>query len=421
MNQQSFLILLLLLRRVHSFQLLRSKQHIHSWWKGFQSTKNSNWNIGDNWEQLSKNASYVDSSSFFNVDAASKAARDLEEFMKIDDRNEEILDEMFPIGYVDDDDNDDQDYTEDAFTQNIIDSIQTESLDPNGPCLYDTQRSMQKVKEAKSISFEDEIGQEISLLVRCNERPNTLLIDGGRALPALTDDQKYDISQLVKKRQQIMMLDLGNEADNNENSVEFEVTDFFMESVKTIFNWHAKQISVEEGKSINVLDSKGIASWLSKSLEESVGPHDKRVPLVLSKYGTYGSGILTENQFIRLYYDAVTMGLDKNDRVTEKHAVNLMKKMKMNVSNVDSVWRDFQNHHIDPPIVTVHAELQAKLDDEYGVYANPTMDTMDECEILEWKSHGQNSLLRPKSSHELVEFTRDRTAPKRIRDGSFGT
>lgn len=452
----SILPLLLLTKGVEPFQTSRTiKVHRHylSRWSfasdlqslKSKSSKNSVWGIGDDWQKLSDDDSYVDSSSIFNVDTASKAANDLEQFMNsIGDKDEmQQQDDIFFSEYFHDyhdlnantadipDIADAADNAkasleeEDAFTQSVIDKIQTESLDPDGPALYDLhghnpfkQRSSTQ-DTSSTLSFSsDDLGQdqEIALLVRCNERPNSLLVDGGRALPTLSDEEKYDVYQLVCK---ILKSDSLGQDSSDEQSFYFEPTDFFRESVTKIFNVHAKVIKVEGGRNIKVLGYAQIASWLSKSLGESVGQHDKRISVVMSKYATYGSGILTEEQFMTLYLDAVMIGLDDANKMKEVKTSNFMNKMKMKVSDVMSVWRDFKNHGILPPIVTVHEELQAKIDAEYGTYDFLNMDAMDECEILEWK-HNESSPRRSKSSHEKVELTRDRQTTKRIRDGEFG-
>ena len=376
----------------------------------FHQTKNSDWNVGDDWSKLSSDSNSIDSSYIFNVDAASKAALELEQWMKENNDSDSFIydcDDDDPIALTPTENDD--------FEQSIIDSIQSESLDPNGPALYDTLNTSNE--NTKSISVIDEIGREISFLIRCNERPNQLLVDGGRALPDLSDEEKYDISQLVSKKLKSPSI----EKDTNENSYEYEPEDFLIQSVKKIFGWHATEVKGNKGKNIKILDYKGIASWLSKSLGESVGQHDKRIPLIMSKYATYGSGVLTEEQFLNVYIDAVMTGLNSANRKKEKNASNMMKRMKMKSADVMSVWRDFQNHDILPPIVTIREELQTKIDLEYGSRDHfGRMEEMDECEILEWK-HDQHFLRRLKSSHELVELSSDHKTPKRMRDGEFGT
>lgn len=407
------LILALLVAPVNSFSL--TFHHHDAVSVSCHQTKNSNWNVGDDWSELSSSASTIESSSIFNVDAAAKAALDLEQWMNEDNdgekNQEEIFDfgddnERFPVPSVDDD-----------LMQNAIDTIQSYSLDPNGPALYDTFDSINV--GTKTVNFVDEIGKEIALLVRCNERPDELLVDAGKALPSLSDEEKYNVFQLVNKKQS----PLSETTDNSMSSHEYEPSAFLIDSVNAIFRCHAKARKIDEDTSLKVLDYVGIASWLSKSLDESVGQHDKRTAVIMSKYATYGTGFLTAEQFMEVYVDAVMRGLDNTKKHEEKQALNLLKKMKMKAADVMSVWRDFKNHDILPPIVTIREELQAKIDAQFGTYDQfSNMEVMDECEILEWKNDEDlTRSRRSKSSHELVELASDRKTPKRIKDGEFGT
>ena len=381
------------------------------------------WGIGDDWNDLSSHNtanSDFDSSSIFNVDVASQAANELEEWMK-KEQQEGGLGGDGHIG-VDLDGStssttmNQQKFIEDDIINNAIDLIQSESLDPNGPALYDTTFHSRNTFDdyTQTLSFADELGKEISLLVRCNESPHDLLVDGGRALPALNDEEKYNISQL---------LEIGVE------SKKYEPTEFFLDAVSTMFKTHAKLM-----EDVEVLDHKGVASWLSQSLDEKVSRHDKRIAIIMSKYATYGSGILTKKQFLRVYLDASMVGLDVSNKKREKHNSNLMRMMKLKQATLKDVWRDFENHGIVPPIVSIREELQSKIDEKYGKLSGGkgVAGTMDECEILEWKSEQEldDAVDRPrdeqtsgntrKSSHELVELSSDKRTPRKLRDGEFG-
>ena len=101
---------------------------------------------------------------------------------------------------------------EDEFIQNTVDLIQCPIVDPNGPALYDTRlHSQQQVYSSTRTSsratttstsssshqsqtnqeWEENMAKEIGLLVRCNEVPDMLLVQEGRALPELTQQEFY--------------------------------------------------------------------------------------------------------------------------------------------------------------------------------------------------------------------------------------
>jgi hypothetical protein len=427
-----------------SNSILRTKTH-HKEFLSTRTTTTSihgkkhkpSWGVGDDWGNLSINGgenSSFDSSSIFNVDAATVAARDLEKWMSNNDdqENEDSDDKDTNI----DDEKADKNSSlssrmskqDDEFIHNAIDTIQSESLDPNGPALYDTFDSSSFEDYTKSVSFTDELGKEISLLVRCNESPHEILVETGRALPELNDEDKYDVSQLVTHQKQ--QKSTGTAAAVGS---EFEPTEFLVNSVREMFMQHAKAIKKDENCNQMVLDYAGVASWLSKSLGWKVSQHDKLVPVVMSKHATYGSGVLTEDQFMNIYMDAVTIGLDSANKQKERKSLQMLKRMKLNQANLKDVWRDLQNHGISPPIVSIREELQAKIDAEHGnKNTGSKMEMMDECEILEWGNDAHSTLRTStnskmegatsdtkRSSHEFIELSSDHKTPKRLRDGEF--
>lgn len=289
-------------------------------------------------------------------------------------------------------------------------------LDPNGPALYDTKRGFDAY--SKSVHFLDDLGTEIGLLVRCNESPDDLLISEGRALPPLTDDEKYDVKQLVEM----------DEVKNSENG-QYKPTPFFANAIKTMFRSHA---TTNGGKEEAVMKAEEIAKWMSQSLNEAVGRHDKRVTVTISRFGTHGSGALTEKEFINLYEEAVISSMDWHQ--TRKVGA-VMKKMRMEAPTQKSVWRDLENHGFFPPIIEERKKLQEEIDIKVGLVVQDTnkMDTiMDECEILELGDDEHSaprassmsqmvgaSASTKKSSHEFVELASDNKTPKRLRDGDF--
>lgn len=104
------------------------------------------------------------------------------------------------------------------------------------------------------------MGSEISMLVHCNESPEELLIDGGRALPPLSKEERDHVTQLVAKK-----------GDGT-----YAPTDFFRNAISTMFREHCVSVKVDE-TDIPVLNAASVGRWMTKSIgEESVGPHDKR-------------------------------------------------------------------------------------------------------------------------------------------------
>ena len=126
-----------------------------------------------------------------------------------------------------------------------------------------------------SVSFEDDMGDEIALLVRCNEQPQSMLVQEGRALAPLTNEEKYDPSQLV------------------ELFVEQWVPSKFLDkSVAAMFEMHAKRSSDQITK---IMDAACVAEWYQQSLQsiQTIGPHYKRLLCMLASYSSYGTGYLT--------------------------------------------------------------------------------------------------------------------------------
>jgi hypothetical protein len=106
-----------------------------------------------------------------------------------------------------------------------------------------------------SDSTAEQEAEEIGFLIRCNQIPNKILAGEGRGLEPLSDEEKYDLSQLLMKNVQ--------------------VTSFFNESIVKIFQRHS---SFDSSVGIRVLDRDGIAKWMTTCLQdESVSKNDKRV------------------------------------------------------------------------------------------------------------------------------------------------
>uniref|UniRef100_A0A7S4N167 Uncharacterized protein n=1 Tax=Odontella aurita TaxID=265563 RepID=A0A7S4N167_9STRA len=366
-------------------------------------SKSNEWSAADDWASLSDDNNPVDTSTIFNVDLARDAALEMGK------------------SQVDDDARD----PEDVFVFDAVDSIINPMPDGTDPPLYDTASSFENYVETQS--FIDDAGKEIGLLVRCNESPEDLLVSEGRALPPLTDEERYDPAQLVN-----ISIEKGQPV--------IEPTTFLSNAAAVMFQEHAVlQKGRDDGP---VLDAGAVAKWMSKSLNESVGRHDKRVLSVISRYGLYGSGVLQEPEFESLYMDAVASGLDRQmSAVTlkgngPKRQKAMMKQLRMDQPGIQSVWRDLSNHGISSPVEMKREKEETEIEQKYGKRAS-TADAgqtiMDECEILGWDEHDYSSTYfniedegndlatsKKKGSHVNVELSSDSMTPKRIRDGQFG-
>ena len=386
--------------------------------------KSSDWSVGDDWNSFSSSSDAIDTSDIFNIDVTAKAAQELEQWMNghnSTSTNAGEIQQLQNNGKV-------ATSVDDDFTRNLIDLIQSETIDPNGPQLYDTTVTTKSMSSTTTVSSVDEQGREIAFLVRCNESPQELLIDGGRALPELSHEEKYNVSQLttLQELSTDTTSSTSSSSSSSTSSEKYKPTDFLIKSVHTMFRTHAKTITSVNDKKVNTLDAKGVASWLAQSLDESVGPHDKRIAVIMSKYSTYGTGMLTQEQFMTIYLDAVMLGLDGDNKEKELRTKHVMKKLKMKVATVMDVWRDLNNHGIQPPIMTIRQELQAKIDAEHGAQKIQSgSDSMDECEIVGWdkiqdSTKSTTGSVSTKRSYQDVDLSSDLKTPKRIRDGEFG-
>ena len=209
---------------------------------------------------------------------------------------------------------------EDAWIEDVIDEIHNDFSTLDAP-LYDTSFDEQIVDRR---SVEDSIlgnmDKEIAMLVRCNERPDSLLIEEGRALPPLEKEARNDISQLVVWRE-------GT----------FEATDFLKHSVSKMFSEHAVP-SIHDGSLC--MDRGCVAAWMTKSLHKEekgkVSQHDRRVLKTMSDFGEYGSGRLVEENFQNLYLHCIvgdTSNLSSD--LAQRH-------LKWRQEFRDAVWRDIR-------------------------------------------------------------------------------
>lgn len=381
----------------------------------------SGWGVADDWSSLSSENAVPDTDAIFDSDLAADAAREIEvqnaesarHYDRSDPKNEE----------------------DSKFIHETVDFIHHNGAvyEPaaGDPALYDTASSFESY--AHSVHFLDKAGEEIGLLVRCNKRPEELLIQEGRALAPLTTEERDSVDQLVKEVK-------GASAGT------YEPTDFLVRSVSTLFHEHSVTAESDE----TFLDAAGVASWMTKSLgsDESghVGAHDKRVMAVISRYGTYGTGQILESELLTLYLDTITSALVERQAMEGRKVALAGKKvlpawkkeLKLSQPTIENVWRDFRNHGIISPVEEQHAAKQEEINQEYGILTlsenqrasvSDHNTLMDECEILGWSDDSTYNLHsmheatlesdNKKSSFELVELASDNKTPKWIRDGEF--
>ena len=147
----------------------------------------------------------------------------------------------------------------------------------------DTKASSSRRGGTDSISANTQLimDDEIAMLIRCNEQPDSLLIEEGRAIVPLTPAEQDDITQLVHW---------------NEHTQCYEATEFLQQAVSTMFHTHATTHAArrsERNKSNGsikglCMDRVAIAAWMTKSLkhdaalqeQQKVSQHDKRVAQV---------------------------------------------------------------------------------------------------------------------------------------------
>lgn len=366
------------------------------------------WGIGDNWDELwsTENDTPIIELSNENFYDDRKKWGSLESSSSYEPTSEELL-------------------IEDA-----VDAIH-QNQNPSDPPLYDTASSFETFLDSEE--FLDEAGREISMLVRCNESPEALLIDQGRKLKPLSDSERYDATLLVT---------LNHSKCNGDDSPQlcqhYTSTTFFNNSVDKMFHKYARppKVTKETNKSLVVLDAQGISSWMSTCLDDNVGSHNKRVRAVISRYGTYGTGYLSSSEFHQLYLDAVLSGLkSQTDAQYFGAKRSAYGRVKLNEPDISSVWRDLKKHGIFSPAEQEYNAKKAEIDSKLQRDAHrKDTDIFDECEILDWGSLGSGvssggipqkkrdtseKVPVERSSHKLVELANDNKTPNRLRDGEF--
>jgi len=419
------------------------------------SSRLKSWGIGDNWSTLSSTENEnkfdpMDPNSYSTVLSEneeednsdndtfeqSSIRRDEKEDNKKKYKEQQILDETIDILYE---------------HKGIVSATEDWS---KIPALYDTAQSFDTY--TKSETFIDDAGKEIALLVRCNQLPETLLIEEGRALVPLTDEERFHSSQLLSLMDQEQ--DQDSQINNKkEKEDQYQTTPFFDQSISQLYHTYAKPQKISPTLERAVMDAKGVSAWMSACLNESVGKHDKRVHAVMSRYSTYKTAYLESFQFHQLYLDAVLAGIGNENGNHRKTVTSKTKyggvnspfnRLKLEQPDLSSVWRDFKAHDIRSPVEREYQKKEEFIHSSKGTSTtnHPSQSSIssgsgrtqntdlfiDECEILDWGSAGdeeghhvqtsnsENSEnRRDRSSHKSVELSSDGKTPKRLRDGTF--
>ncbi|CAB9526632.1 Ferredoxin [Seminavis robusta] len=218
---------------------------------------------------------------------------------------------------------------EDMWLNDVIENILQTPL--SSTPLYDTgfaasQKTMAS-PEQQQRAFEENMAKEIAMLVRCNESPEDMLVQAGRALPELTTLQKTDVAQLLTWN------------DKQDNA--WEPTPFLQEAIATMFKRHATAIrnnNNDTTTTTTTMDAKAVSRWMTQSMGSDldsyttrgrsrsakdlvedmdhstrttkkvvkIGPHDSRVLKLLSQYSKYGTGRLRLENLQQVYMDALT-------------------------------------------------------------------------------------------------------------------
>jgi len=276
-----------------------------------------------------------------------------------------------------------------------IERINLPIIQLDDPQLYDLEESTNE----SSQNFEENLSKEIALLVRCNQSPDQLLYQEGRAIRPLTEQERYDISQLVHE--------------------EWKPTEFLIHSVSSLFERYCTKSHNKDDQEDEepMLTAAGVAEWMTIGTGRVIGKNDMRVSLFISKYSTYGTGALSESQLLQVYVDAIQRVVQEEEVSALGHGPVLAK----------SVWRELENHGIYSPNVQKEKDLQRTFYEVTQKSTEAVSIQMDECEILDeidnksYPSVASNGINHPgRSSHMSVELCSDKRTPKRIRDGQFG-
>ena len=416
------------------------------------------WGIGDDWSALS--ADTVPNTYSSDYDIMSEAAQIMQ------DQEEQFSHQWETASDGDDNiSSTNQENTKvikhpsDDFVENAVDMIagNMDYNEPGGVQLYDTVASTnsQSKRDLKRKIEED----ELSFMIRCNQTPEQLLIEKGRALPELTDEMKYSVEYLLEK---VSMADLDQSL-----KLRPKMTKFFRRGVKKMFDTHAvKEVST----GTKILDREALSKWMSTciasplqtSSKYKVGAHDNSISVLLSRYSkTHGSGRLTYDEFNDLYLEVAWSGYVRDVRENKANYLSndvsykipsadegVLIRGKKNTehllkeASIELIWRDLEAYGCFSPAEEERIKLLEEITYSSSSFTPNNSDLlMDECELFDeyedrlarqtyYSDDNENDMIgverdwglvekREKGSHKLVEMTTDGQVPKRIRDGQF--
>ena len=491
------------------------------------TTKKTTWDVADDWNSLSSSSAVLsgifalnddDDDDDDNIDdVAGSAAGRWEESSSliIDGDIDEDVDTKDQHGVTTTLRNimnvDNADFVEDA-----IESI-SNNLDYNDPDdlvgLYDAYSSTSaasaiptrttvgdnRMKKAMKDGMKEE--EEIALVVRCHRSPQGLLVEQGKALPELTVAMKYSPRHLL-------MSTISDDDDDDDDKgmmlpLKPKATPFLDDAIRRIFRTYSTG-----GMDDDIMDRDAIAKWMTTCISsplppppisttvtttsssfsvvanmaiENIGPYDRDVSAVLSRYSQkFG---LTLSEFSDLYLEATWAGyindiaqkrisLYDDDNIDDVNETTRQYKfpspslgilyqdrkntegMILKLASLSIVWRDLEAHGIFSPAeeerVRTLLEMESlhpssTTEDSNRNKNNLHPSLMDECVLFDeyeerlsrrnsedndedddimgvesaWDFLKRKDGGREKSSHELVEMTTDGKTAKRIRDGQF--
>jgi len=473
------------------------------------TTTTSSWGLGDDWSTLSSDneaattmptaSSSASSSSAENgsFDVMDEAARILEEQEKMmSEWDTTTATASASASSVEGTNLNDsthvktsaEEYDDEYFVENAVDMISshTDYNDPADMKLYDTVKmastsSSSTTKEEKQQSSSSMVDQEeeIAFMIRCNQSPQQLLVSQGRAMPELTDREKYNPEFLLERTTTSSATAAAVTASAGGDDpiilpLQPKATEYLERAVDKMFNAHSIDDHANNEK---VLDRKALSKWMTKCVSSPlkpsesyvIGPYDGSISATLSRYSTsHGSGRLTLSEFRALYLEVTWSGYvhsiihrenaDAGGEGQQHHPIipssaaragvlfagkpNTEKMLKG--ATLSLVWRDLEAHEIFSPAeeerVSTMMEMERLRAETTMITTNNDPLLLDECELFDdyeerlshRVAHNDNDddslgtegawdflARKEKSSHESVEMARDGKTPKRIRDGQF--
>ena len=416
------------------------------------------WGIGDDWSKLSADSADLPkitySSDYDIMSEAAQIMQDQEE--QFSQQWETASDGGDNISSTNDENAKAIKHPPDDFVENAVDMIagNMDYNEPGGVQLYDTISSTnsQSKRDLKRKIEED----ELSFMIRCNQTPEQLLIEKGKALPELTDEMKYSVEYLLEKVSMDQHLPL---------KLQPMMTKFFQRSVKKMFDTHSiKEVDTDT----MILDREALSKWMStcitsplqNSSKHKIGAHDNSISILLSRYSkTYGSGRLTYDEFNDLYLEVAWSGYVRDVRENKANYLSndvsykipsadegVLIHGKQNTehllkeASIDLIWRDLEAYGCFSPAEEERIKLLKEITYSSSFTTNNSDLLMDECELFEeyedrlarqtYSDDNENDMLgverdwglvekKEKGSHKLVEMTTNGQVPKRIRDGQF--